>query len=351
METTLFQPIKDIQEIERIQNLYETEELNLHDINVNSNMEITIGESEKMQGTEDFYQSFYNLLGIPYPFTRKIPNDLLLTNIERLEQEFNRPVKIVRRGDVLVNVVNNMNKKGQPLFFQEINSSLMMDNFMSDSFEMKNSYAGDYGLVLDVVHKDLGEGKLKYEVGDTINIGYRLRNPFTMFENKLSMSLYVNQLSCENGMVMGKDFGGVSLSLNKNIGDEETFLQRFRTNIDMNISKQYSLNKIIETYQGMINTPIKNRWLKPIMSNVRKVDDDLFTRVFKCNWDDEKELLQDSFVNNETDDSDYKYFDTLFNITKEAQSETVSNRLFLEEYNSKIINLYKKQLLVTTNLN
>jgi hypothetical protein len=350
MEEVLFKPIKNINEIEKVQNMYSSDELMLQDINVDEHMNVTINESERMKATEDFFHSFYDVLGIPYPFTRKIPNDLLLTNIERLEQEYNMPVKIIRRGDILINIVKNVNRKGQPLFFQQINSSLLMDNFSSDTFELKNSYVGDYGLVIDVLHKNLGEIKTS-KVGDTMGIGYRIKNPFTMFEDKMFMSLYLNQLSCENGMVMSKEFGGVSLNLTKDLGDEETFLQRFRTNIDMNINKTFSLEKITEVYLGMSKTLIKNRWLKPIMSNVRKIDDDLFTKVFSCNWDDEKELLQDSFINNETDDSDYNYFDVVYNITKEAQKESVMDRLFLEEYNSKIINLYKKQLLVTTNLN
>jgi len=350
MEDVLFKPVKSHSEIEEIQSMYNVEEVMLEDLKINDNLQVLL-RNETVRNTDDFLHGFYGILNIPYPFTRKIPTDLLVTNVDRLSQEFNIPVKIVSRDGVLINVVSNINRKGQPVFFQQINSSLLLDNFSNDSFELKNSYAGDYGLVMDVIHKDLGQLELETEEGDIVDIGYRLRNPFTMFGNKLDMSIYLNQLVCKNGMIIGRDFGGVHLNLTKDLGDEETFLQRFRANIDMNISRKFTLDKILEIYNGMVRTNIKNRWLKPIMNNVRKIDDELFTRVFHCSWDDEKEILQDSFENNETDDSDYNYFETIFNITKEAQKESVSNRLFLEEYNNSIINLYKKQLLVTTNLN
>lgn len=348
MEELFFKPITNIKEVEEIQSRYSYDDCMLEDIIMDEGWDIKI-KDDNFKGTDDFYINLFKLLNIPYPFTRKIPGDLVVTNVDRLNDEFNTPVTVVRRENTLVNVVKATNNKGKQAFFQKINTGLLLDYFSSENFEMKNCYVGDEGAVIDIIHKDLGQLKLKdREVGDIIDIGYRLTNPFTMFDNSLKMSLYLNQLVCSNGMVVGRDFGGAKLSLNKNLGDEQVFIERFRTNIDHSITKRFTLDELTDLYNRMVQTPIKYRWLKPIISTVKKFGDDFLARVMKIDWEQEGESYKDNFENEENEDSDFNYFQTIFDLTQQAQNESVVNRLFLEGYNDKIINLFQKQLKITS---
>lgn len=350
MEDVQFKREMNLQEVEKIQDEYIIEDKMITQIDVDENFDIKVND-ETHKATSDFFQAFYGILGIPYPFTRKIPPDLVITNVDRLKELSNIPVKIVRRDDTLVNIVPNINRKGNPVFFKNVNTSLLLDSFSSDSFDLKNCYVGDEGAVIDVVHKDLGQIILdKKNVGDIIEVGYRIRNPFTMFDNKLSMSIYLNQLVCLNGMVLGKEFSSSVVNLNKDIGDEQVFIERFRNNIDSNVGRRYSLENLIDLYSKLNITEIKNRWLKPIMNTVKKIGDgDMFSKVFGFDWEEESDFYKKSFEEDENGDSEWKYFDTIYKITKHAQKESTRDRLFLEEYNNKIVNLYNKQILVTSN--
>lgn len=346
MRDLYFTPETDINKIKAIQDSYEYEDdIMLNSITIEDDLSVRVAD-DNYGGTNDFYKNFYGLLNIPYPFTGKIPIDLLQTNVDRLKNEFNTPIKLVKRDDTLINIIKDTNRNGDKLFFQTLNTDMLLDNFSSDNFSLKNCFIGDDGAVVDIVHKDLGVFEMDSKEGDIVEIGYRLKNPFTLHSNKLSMSIYLNQLVCSNGMTMSKEFGSVSLNLNKNIGDEQTFLDRFRTNIDSQINRNYSLDDIAKIYTEMNKTLIKYRWLKPIINTVKNIDSVLLSSVFKLDWEEDAEYMKDCFDNRENEDSDYKYFDTIFSITEKAQKLPIRDRLFLEDFNQKIIKLFTKQQAV-----
>ena len=346
MEKELFKFEKDLQEISKIQQKYEYGETGLAEIHMNEEMEISMN-GEIYKGTELFYKNFYHLLNIPYPFAQSIPSDLIVHNTERLNDEFNRPVRFVHRDGTLINIQHSIQRNGDRLHFQTVDTSNLLEYFNTDNFDIKNVYVGDYGSVIDVIHKDLGDFSVN-ELGK-IEVGYRLKNPFTFTNNRLGMSLYLFELVCSNGMVLGKEYANVTLSLNKKLGDELSYVERFKNNIDMSISKGYSLKGISEIYSEMSKTNIKYRWLKPIFGKIRNYDRELFHNVFSVNWDEEKEYYKEKFEKYEDEDSEFKYFDTIFGITKEAQKESgYLDKLYLEEYNSNIINLFNKQKIKST---
>ena len=203
MEKDIFKSEKDLQKIQQIQQQYEYGETSLSEIHMNKEGILRLNGDE-YQGTELFFRNFYHLLNIPYPFAKSIPSDLIVHNTEVLNDEFNKPVRFVHRDGTLINIQQSVKRNGNPLHFQPIDTSNLLEYFNTDNFDIKNSYIGDYGAVIDITHKDLGD--FSVNENGKIEIGYRLKNPFTFTDNRLNMSLFLWQQVCTNGMVMGRQY-------------------------------------------------------------------------------------------------------------------------------------------------
>jgi hypothetical protein len=346
METTFFKEEKDLQKIQEIQNSYDYFSSQLSNITIDEEKNIII-EDEKYKGTELFFESFFKYLRIPYNFANMIPTDLVIENVDRLNDEFNNEMRICKRDNVLVNIEPRINR-GQEVYRENLDTSNLMEYFSGESFVIKNSYVGDYGAVIDVVHKDLGDFEIDEQ--GKIQIGYRIKNPFTFTGTAVSTNLLLHQLICSNGMTLSKRYCGVSMNLNKNYGDQETFIERFKNNLDQKIARGYSIEKISDMYRMMAQTDIKYRWLKPIFSAVRNYDPQLFEKVFNISWEEDGKNYITLFEDNENDDSGYKYFDTIFSLTRNCQKLSHKDRLYFEDYNSNIVKLFEKQVKLTTNV-
>ncbi len=319
---------------------YEDTELAKFDINdVNGNV---IHGNESYEYTPSFINSFCNILTIPYNFGRKIPIDLFKFNVNRLKNEtkINTNVKFVYRDNTLVNIM----KTGSNPFFKCIKPSEILTHFGSDKFEIKECAIGDSGFHVDLIHKDLSNFEVT-KPGDIVNIGYRFINPFTMFGVNFSAGLYLNQLVCSNGMVANRLLGKrPMISLKNNLGGDEIYMETMEKELRLSVAGGFSLEKTGEIIKGMLNTSINYRHLMPIMNKAATYQPNYINDVFKIDWTKEKVTYEKLHKDNEKDDSAFKYFDIMFNMTQLAQKLDLRAKLQIEDYADTIIGLYQHQI-------
>jgi hypothetical protein len=339
----------DLSKIDEFQKQYEYEDTELSALNFKENndvIEITKGE-DKYDATESFYQSLCKLLQIPYPFSRKIPQDLFLTNVDRLKEEFNTRIKLIKREDVLVNVVNISKPDGKLLHFQDLNTSEILEYFNTDNFKMSKGYIGDNGSYYDFIHKDLSRFEIKKD--DFIEVGYRIKNPFTFMDTKLTGSMYLNQLVCTNGMVAPKQFLNASINLNKVLGEREIYVEKFKNEIDRYIGKNYTIEKVSDLFLKLADTKIKYRWLKPIYSSIKSMDTDIHSDIFGISegeqGNDDKKWFDLKFKENENEDYTMTYFDVIYALTDKVKKANPWLRINAENYTPRIIDTYNDQCL------
>lgn len=352
MEKELFVRENDLDKINEIQKQYEYSDSNISDFDfeLDDKYEVKIINGDKeYKGTQQFYVSLFKLMNIPFPFSQKIPSDLLLTNLKRLKSEFDTKCKIVNRGNTLVNAVNMLKNDGKDIHFENLNTSELLEYFNSDNYKIENCYIGDKGAVVDILHNDLGEFDLEQtEVGEIVKVGYRIQNPFTFLANRTRTSLFVEQLSCKNGMVMPSNFLNSSISLNKQLSDSALYIEKLKNDIDHAIGKRYNLDEISDLFKKLSKTKIKYRWLKPVFSKIRSLNDDIFSAIFGIadegqERNDDIEWFKTKFREKENENYELTYFDIIFKLTEMCQKLDYGTRLLSEDYVSSIINTYIEQ--------
>lgn len=328
-------------DLDKIQSKYSYFNTSLKELTVDNEIKLNIG-SDIYKFTSSSFKRFCKVLGIPSPFVKHIPIDLFQTNVDRLKEEYDIPIKVCHRNGVFVNLLP-MKKKSH---FQNISSDMLVEYFNSDLYEIAEMRIGDFGTSIDVLFKDLGEFEVKK--GEVVSFGYRLDNPFTMLDVKLNMNIFMRQLVCTNGMVIDKSFGSGSVNLQKVFEKEEDYLDAFKNNIDMSIGTDFNASTISKMFVDMTNTYVKYRFLKTIFGKLKNVSDDFLKNVTKVDLsvEEEKIFYSNKFREDEAEDSDFQFFDLIYNITDKAKSLDVYDKMNMEAYASKIISLYNKQLLL-----
>lgn len=356
LKPEFYQPVQNLDEAQKIQDIYTYFDANLVDFKLVGLPETTDDENEdawkilvggaEHDFTAQFLQSFSALLGIPYAFATHIPVDLLKTNVERLEPIRDCKVKVAVRDNILVNVyAYGKNKKtGSQLTFVPLSTSQLMEYFSDEKYKLRTCIVGDFGAVFDVLCADLGEVNLPV-IKDQVKIGYRIVNPFTMTNDKLQMCLIAEQQG--NNVLIGLPLkmGSVSQKLTKEF-EEDKFFDDFKNKIDKYIAKRYSLEKIETVLKALEDCKIKYRFLGTFFNKMRSTDEGMFEQVTGIlDWKAEKEIWLEKFEEEEAEDSIYDYHQVMCKMLTYALDELeVTLRMNLEAWMALPMKLNQKQL-------
>lgn len=336
MQNELIKKENDIDKLNSFQNKYSFIDSSLSEISITEDGVFTVG-SEQYKYTGPFLNSLSKLLKIPFQYAKQIPVDLLSKNVNRLKGLHNQPIKMCHRNGVMVNTISTKKQS----HFQNVLTGDVLEYFNNDSFKINKSIIGDNGAWVDFIHKDLGV--VERAKGDIIEIGYRIRNPFTMFGNRLEVLLFANQLVCTNGMTMPRNLFNVGVNLNQVYGEGNEYIERLRNSIDKSISKGYSLNNLADLFLGMSRTNINNQNLKKIFGSWRRTPELNFEYVFGFNWEEKGKDFMESIKEKDYELSDYCYFDTMYKMTEECQKYDLTTQIKVENYTGNLITMYEKQ--------
>jgi len=345
----------EVNEISNIQSLYNREEHLLSDIEVSDEGKMVIGGTHFVP-TEQFMKSLSSILKIPYPFGCQIPIDLLQKNVNTLKTLADRPAIVVFREmdgiKVPINIYSTSNVEQVLKEVHEINSEELIEQFRSEGkYAYRKISMGDFGLCLDVMNEGLGQINLgKIKVGDFASMGYRIYNPITLKSTSLAMKVIAEQYSCSNGMTFPVSLGlNASLGLTNDLGDDNNYFDAFNRSIDETIGKKFILNELDNIFNYMGETPIKYRFLNPIITKF-KHQEDLFRHIFTINQaepinndSDELKFYAKEAVDNENGDSIYNYFDIMYKATEFRTNLDAISIEDNENYASSIISSYLKQ--------
>jgi len=186
-------------------------------VSLNGGANLTVGsDSRKM--TQWSLQSLCRILGIPDPFARKIPVDLLQENISRLLREKSEGVVslLVGKENEVVNIVCAAYKP----FYNETFLSKISELFKDKPVEWESMRIGPRGFDLNVI--DPSMKPLEPQVGDITKIGFQIMNSDTGFRDAVA-NLYLFRLTCVNGATLTEDWGVVRRRANRNISLDKDF--------------------------------------------------------------------------------------------------------------------------------
>ena len=175
-----------------------------------------ISKPQVMKMTQWSLQSLCRFLGIPDPFARKIPIDLLQKNISRLLQEKREDFVslLIGKENEIVNIVKANYK---PFENEKLLSKLNTLFNNGKSIEWESMRVGSRGFDLNVV--DSSVKPLEPKVGDITKIGFRIINSDTGFRDATA-KVYLFRLACTNGATLTDDWGIVRRNANRNISYE-----------------------------------------------------------------------------------------------------------------------------------
>lgn len=330
--------IKNVQigEIDNLQSKYSYEESLLDKFSVEDDYKITV-DNKTMDITEMGMQSFCKILGIPYKFGKKIPIDLLQHNVNRLKSPTR--VRMVMRDNTLVNL---MDSEYYPNF-RVLNTSQLLEYFSGNNFDIKKIIVGDEGASIDIVHKDLGQVDL--EPGNFISFGYRIQNPFTMFDSYLKSSLYADQKVCSNGMVLSRRLFGVNLDLRKDYGDEQDYFDRFKNSLDKKIGRSYNLDQLANIFDEANHTKVRGIMANKMISSIKNIDEPTCYKIFGFEEKEQEIESRKKFKENPLIETDQTFFNVMYQLTEECQKFGLRERLKAEQYSSTILDLCGQQKL------
>ncbi len=187
-------------------------ELRLGDLNFRN------GRLNGHQVRQTGYETLLGKVGVPRTFAKKIPDDLLEYNVNRLFKENkNKPVQLRLENDVVQAVVS---EKYQPV--SDLDISRSFQKTLNDAFGVTNIAWDDYSSRISVTNKDK---PVNVVVGDKWEGGIDLHNSGTGF-HALQVNRFLLRLVCTNGMV-SKEAQEASFR-NIHIGDQIT---KYRTRL------------------------------------------------------------------------------------------------------------------------
>lgn len=337
-----YKSTKDEQELKEVQSKYQYTDTELRTVSFNEDMTGNLGDIGDLKFTESGFKSILKLLKIPSAFVKKIDYPTFMYNVEQLKTQYNVPIKYVTRDNTVVNAVSIAGKKSH---FQIVDSTEILEYFRGDNFRLVDYRVGDNGASMDIIHNNLSH--INVDKLGRIDFGYRIENPFTLNSDKMVANLFAQQLVCENGMVISKNLMNSKVDLRKLLEDEQQYVDTLKNNLDNNIGKFYTAKNMIKTFEGMANTKIKYKFLKPIMSKVKGINDNFFKSIFGYDPSVDKDDVQyfrDKFNNEEYNASDFLYFDVMYNITDKCKTLPLIDRQNLEDYSSTLIKYHDHQL-------
>ena len=230
------------------------------DLNITDTGQIVIGKAEH-QITSWGFEKLCAILGIPKPFARKIPEDLLKENIARLLKEKN--------GDDEINFFNSKKgllgvakKQNDP--FENIDFLTQMSTLHSGTAEIHDIIVSDRGVTLNFFSPSIPN--LEPVKGDITRVGFNTHNSDTGGAPSTS-HLFLYRLACENGAIMKEIWGTAKRTYNKKI-TKETSLLNFQKQ-----TEQISTNAALlsSCFTKMIDMEVTDEFFRKIWTTVKRV--------------------------------------------------------------------------------
>lgn len=318
-------------------------QINFSDIEVTDEFQLRVpGQIAKWQHqpmTETALKTFCSVLGIPNPFARKIPEDLLLYNIRRLLTE--QPTKEVT-------LVNDYSQNMVVGFTKTSPEKLVHPHVVLDHLPIAANYKahfvlhGDSFLRIDLLNDNWP--KIELEKGDItatgISIDANFLSPLT------TARLFLMQLICTNGAQAPRSFGQMTC-----FGGGERKLENFF----MKLEDQFGQMQILqEAYHHLKNTEMDTDRFRYYWDTVNRIlqDDNETDNVFDVDAAQredykerakiEKKNARDLLRDPEYSLTPLVFYDTYYNITRYAQNTRVIDRRELTKLAGRMLLEYKR---------
>lgn len=232
--------------------------------------------------TQWAFEKFCGNLGIPRPFARKIPPDLLLNNIRRLIQE--SAGKEIQIHDAEKGIVGVASKNYYPIDNEEFTKEIV--NMNLNPWQLKTVHLFDRGISAYFINARFP--KLEPIKGDITEAGLVMRNSDTGGSN-LTSKMFLYRLVCSNGAVIPEEWGSIKRLVSNKISKEKSLLNF------VSRTKQLETNfqRLTDFYIQMTKMNITDVFLKESWNSVVRVikDDKETDEVFGIDEDRRKQIF------------------------------------------------------------
>lgn len=237
---------------------------------------------EERQITKWGFEKFCGMLGIPRPFARKIPEDLLNDNINRLLKEKPEEEKVLffnaKKGLLGVG-----NEKADP--FNNVDFLTQMATIHSSKMEVHDIIVNDRGVTVNFF---TGLPQLEPKPGDITRVGFNTHNSDTGGLPTAS-HMFLYRLICSNGATMREMWGSAKRTYNRKITKETALLNFARE------TEEISTNATLlsDCFKKMLDTQVTDEYFKRCWTSVKRVvgSDTTVDEALEVTSDDRKEMF------------------------------------------------------------
>lgn len=237
---------------------------------------------EERQITKWGFEKFCGMLGIPRPFARKIPEDLLNDNINRLLKEKPGEEKALffSTNKGLLGVGND---KADP--FSNVDFLTQMATIHSSKMDVHDIIVNDRGVTINFF---TGLPQLEPKPGDIVQVGFNAHNSDTGGLPTAS-HLFLYRLICSNGAIMREMWGSAKRTYNRKITKETALLNFAKETED--ISTNAAL--LSDCFVKMCEVQVPDEYFKRCWTSVKRVvgSDATVDEALAITGDDRKEMF------------------------------------------------------------
>lgn len=312
-----------------------------------------VTKDEKRKMTKWSLQSLCKFLGIPDPFARKIPVDLLRENISRLLQEKKEDAinLLIGKENEVVNIVKANYKP-----FQNREFLLKLDPFFRErNVEWESMRLGYRGFDLNIIDPSIKP--LEPKVGDITKIGFGIINSDTGYRDAIA-KVYLFRLTCVNGATLTEDWGIIRRDSNRKISLERDFTHF----IDKCKNLRIDVNRLNDIYHKMPETNLTDFQVESVWSATNRVAGlEQADAVINKNEDGRKAILhlvsskrahnRQLFIDEvkQPEPTDVNAYNTYNRITDDSKRYTWQDALRLQAIGGRIISMLVEQTIVSEN--
>lgn len=233
--------------------------------------------------TQYCLEKFCRRLGIPQPFARKIPSDLLLKNIKRLIEEKQEESFLFFSSKIGDDTVLIGEAKDNYVSADQEEFLKQMAEFQSDMWVPVNTLTTDRYVEFDFVNT---EDSCKF---DDLQLGLNIRNSDTGDVNAVAR-LFLYSEAEKSGFIMPREWGYVERLRNKKVSVESTLI-KFASKIkDMDLRTDC----IKKALQEASDTNMTDEDCVVFWQNAQRItkDKEMADEVFSITEEDRKAMLK-----------------------------------------------------------
>lgn len=320
----------------------------LSDIEVTDSALFTTPEG-CFEPTAEAFERFCGLLGIPRPFARHIPEDLLNQNIQRLMKEY-KDFEVnftTTAGLRLIGVQEHKNDQKKPFDLTNFLIQVAATKLQDQDFKLKELIINDQGINL------ISTLPLTMEPvpGDITEIGLAIQSSDSnYFQTMANLALY--RLVCTNGAVLPSSWGKVVRSTKEEkIEDQLTIFSNKLSQLKINGEK------IGKAYKAMPEVKVEDEdfvsyWTKmnSILKAAKNVDkimeiDEDSRKYMKGKVTTRKKAIKnlEENVSAPATLEDVSYYDIYNRVTSEEKNQTgIKRKQLLKLGGTVLTNFFKK---------